>query len=59
MAYLNGKKPDITIWKGSDLYQGIGGISRGKFFVLHGASNDPAVRRPAIPPIIERGNPTR
>jgi hypothetical protein len=56
--YLNGRNPDITIWKGKDRYQAIGGISLGKFFVLHGASNAPADLLPAMPPIIFRGNPT-
>ena len=40
-------------------YHGIGGISRGKFFVLQGASNTPDKRLPAIPPITVRGKPTK
>ena len=35
------------------------GISRGKFFVLQGASNTPEIRLPAMPPSTVRGNPTK
>jgi hypothetical protein len=49
-----GKKSTIEREK----YHGIAGISRGKFFVLLGASNTPERRLPAMPPSTVRGNPT-
>jgi hypothetical protein len=55
---LNGKKPAMTICTGACLYQGIGGISLGKFFVLQGAWKGPAILRPVIPPKTVRGKPT-
>ena len=39
-------------------HSGMEGISLAMFFVLHGASNEPAVFFPNIPPRMVKGKPT-
>jgi hypothetical protein len=57
--YLKGKKPDMSIWIGRERYQGIGGISRGKFLVRTGAEKGVEVLRPVMPPMTVKEKPTR
>ena len=55
VLYLNGRKPPTTQCANAERYQGMMGISRAIFLVLHGASKPLAQFLPKIPPMTVNG----
>ena len=55
---LKGRTPPIHMYANTVRYHGTLGISRGMFFVLHGASNPEVQFFPKMPPTTVSGKPT-